>query len=99
MKSGSVILTKTVIRYILIRIWTKTRSGLRFYAALLLMIQEILFSAGAAFCYFATGIACAVYADAWGGPPDGCPDNDDDPCDSRPLTATNALQVVSWCKI
>ena len=63
------------------------------------MIQEILFSAGAAFCYFATGIACAVYAGAWGGPPDGCSDNDDDPCDSRPLTATNALQVVSWCKI
>ena len=60
-------------------------------------MQEILFSAGAAFCYFATGIACAVYASAWGGPPDACPKDDegDINCDSIPLTATNALQAVS----
>ena len=42
------------------------------FTFMLLIMQEILFSAGAAICYFATGIACTVYASAWGGPPDAC---------------------------
>ena len=61
--------------------------------------QEILFSIAAILSYLATGIACAVYASAWGGPPDACPNpgyvGAKDICDIIPLTATNALQAVS----
>ena len=50
-------------------------------------------------CYFAAGIASAVFATRWGpgGPPDGCPEptsSKADSCDSIPLAATNALQCV-----
>ena len=49
-------------------------------------------------CYFASGVATAVFAEKWGKPPDACPhpgSDDGDICDSIPLTATNALQCVS----
>ena len=51
-------------------------------------------------CYLATGVACASYAVAWREPPDVCGRIDelsdqDDVCDSIPLTATNALEAVS----
>ena len=66
-------------------------------------MQEIIFSGLVYLSYFGTGISCAVYAAAWGGPPTLCdtsrfPDiefSDDDYCDAIPLTATNALQAVS----
>ena len=64
-----------------------------------------MFSIGVILSYLATGIACAVYASAWGKPPKLCAaldkintelgNKDDDICDSIPLTATNALQAVS----
>ena len=63
--------------------------------------QEILFSAGVILLYFATGISCAVYASRWREKPvlcenaDNVSDNDDDDiCDSVPLSATNALEAV-----
>ena len=66
-------------------------------------MQEIIFSGLVCVSYFGTGISCAVYAAAWGGPPKLCdasrfPEIDtptDDFCDAIPLTATNALQAVS----
>ena len=62
--------------------------------------QEILFSGAVILSYFATGIACAVYASQWGEKPavcesvDDASEDDDDTCDSVPLSATNALQAV-----
>ena len=63
--------------------------------------QEILFSVGVILLYFATGISCAVYASQWREKPvlcenaDNVSDNDDDDiCDSVPLSATNALEAV-----
>ena len=63
--------------------------------------QEILFSGAVILSYFGTGIACAVYASQWREKPvlcenaDNFSDNDDDDiCDSVPLSATNALQAV-----
>ena len=59
-------------------------------------LQEIVFCVLVILAYLGTGIACAVYAAAWGGPPDSCDANeDDDYCDSKPLTATTALSTVS----
>ena len=51
-------------------------------------------------CFLSLGIACAVYANSWGGPPDACEETDkllgkDDICDSVPLITTNAIQAVS----
>ena len=68
----------------------------------LFAMQEIVFSVLVILSYFATGIASAAYAAAWSAPPDACeisediPDGPDDPCDRKPLTATTALQAVSW---
>ena len=67
-----------------------------------MLVQEIIFSGLVCVSYFGTGISCAVYAAAWGGPPTLCDTSSqegdapiDDPCDAIPLTATNALQAVS----
>ena len=57
-----------------------------------------MFNIALILCYFSSGIATAVFAANWGGPPDACPDPGSDvgfTCDSIPLTATNALQCVS----
>ena len=57
-----------------------------------------MFNIALILCYFSSGIASAVFAAKWRGPPDACPDpgsDDGDACDSIPLTATNALQCVS----
>ena len=61
--------------------------------------QEILFSGAVILSYFATGIACAVYASRWREKPVVCETidafkDDDDTCDSVPLSATNALEAV-----
>ena len=64
-------------------------------------MQEIIFSVLVILSYFATGIASAAYAAAWGAPPDLCELGEtvqDDPCDRKPLTATTALQAVSRSK-
>ena len=51
-------------------------------------------------CYLATGIACATYAAAWGEPPEYCEQiedlSDQLSCDYEALTATNALETVSF---
>ena len=63
--------------------------------------QKILFSGAVIVSYLATGIACAVYASRWGKKPVLCAqlddflENEDDICDSTPLTVTNALEAVS----
>ena len=62
--------------------------------------QKILFSGAVTVSYLATGIACALYASQWGEKPVVCAladqaENEDDICDSIPLTATNALEAVS----
>ena len=67
-------------------------------------MQEIIFSVLVILSYFATGIASAAYAAAWSAPPDLCeffediPNAEDDPCNTKPLTATTALQAVSRSK-
>ncbi|CAI8025062.1 hypothetical protein GBAR_LOCUS14502 [Geodia barretti] len=64
---------------------------------LIVGILEIIFSVLVILSYFATGIASAAYAAAWGAPPDLCELGEtvqDDPCDRKPLTATTALQAV-----
>ena len=67
--------------------------------------QEILFSGGVILAYFATGISCAVYASLWGGKPvlcenaDNVSEDEDDICDSVPLSATNALEAVNRFRI
>ena len=64
-----------------------------------------MFSGGVILSYFATGIACAVYASQWRKKPvlceiaDTVSVNDDDICDSVPLSATNALETVSISSI
>ena len=62
-----------------------------------------MFTSVVILCYFSSGIATAVFAGGWGGPPEVCPDPDSDIgdiCDSVPLTAINALQCVSihYCR-
>ena len=68
----------------------------------IVFMQEIIFSILAMLCYIGTGIASAAYAAKWGKPPEVCAefddvldDDDDDRCDSTPLTVTNALEAVS----
>ena len=66
------------------------------FYTLILIAQEIIFSFIVAFLYFSTGIACAIYAAAWSGPPEECTIDEDIDCMEDALVATNALQAVSY---
>ena len=61
--------------------------------------QEIVINVALILRFLAAGVASAVFASKWGGPPPSCTDSDEpdyeDLCDSVPLSATNALQCVS----
>ncbi|CAI8027503.1 hypothetical protein GBAR_LOCUS15726 [Geodia barretti] len=58
-------------------------------------IQQVIFSFIVAFFYLATGIACALYANAWAATPEECKTDEDFDCTEEAFTATNALQAVS----
>ena len=66
------------------------------------IVQEMIFSGVVIMCYLFSGIACTIYAANWGKPPDVCQtvdnisdDDQDDLCDSIPLSVTNGLEAVS----
>ena len=58
-------------------------------------LQQVIFSFIVAFFYLATGIACALYANAWAATPEECKTDEDFDCTEEAFTATNALQAVS----
>ena len=62
-------------------------------------LQEIVYSFPTMLFYFGFGIASGILAVGWNGSLKGCDelstsDDGDDPCNSKQLTATNALQTV-----
>lgn len=81
--------------YSTIGLWTST-----LYLSVLCTYQDGVFSFVAVTCFVASALASAVYAAAWGEPPEVCDRNGHyymyNDCDHQHLEGTNGTAAVSY---